>query len=328
MNTSPLFLLSITLVVTIVLSILTTIKVNAQSTPAPSTTAAPRAVTVNCDRTSACYPWSAQGPACSRGSRMNLRFTGTAAPENGVNVSGVAGNVTEMTYAFCPIVDELQAFNLTNFTRLAAVYSEDNGATWKEGTVSKSYISAIGFGNQTSRTLPPLSSEGKVLILDATSNSPCNAPSGTGGAVGSGSGAGTGSIGFVNFLVLNVTLVNGKFIYVAGQENPPGNGFAYTCNSNDLCSIDSEQRCFGDTAGKKMCGKCYDAATLSSQTMQIWVSYYGTDVNGRTLRSGASNPLNFLKYSLVNVYSSINNAYSNIKNAQLTRPDLQTDNGF
>lgn len=313
--TNHLSLLFITLTLAAVIPLLlVSAQTTTTTTSAPSTTKAPVAVVVTCTRETACYPWSSRGPACARGSRMNLRFVGEAAPENGVNVSGIPGNVTEMTYAFCPIVDELQAFNLTNFTRLAGIYTKDDGATWKAGNVGKSYLSAIGFGNQTLRTIPPASSEGRVLILDNTADSPCNA------------GTSTGAIGFVNFLVLNVSMYNGLFVYLAGHENPPGNGFVPTCTSGDVCTIDPSQKCFGDVPGRKMCGKCYEPAELAKTTMQVWVSYYGTDVNGRTLRSGASNPMNFLKYSLVDVFSALSNTYNNIKNAQFTRPDLQVDN--
>jgi hypothetical protein len=281
-------------------------------------TSAPVAVVVECDPEQACYPWSARGPACSRGSRMNLRFQGSSAPENGVDRSGVPGNFTDVTYAFCPVVDELQAFNLTNFTRLAGVYHDSSTATWKLSPgVTKSYMSAIGFGNQTSRTLPPLTSQGKVLIMDNTVNNPCI-----------GNGATDTPIGFVSFLVLNVSMNNGLFTYLAGHENPPGNGFVATCTEGDVCQIDPRQKCFGDFPGRKMCGKCYaTAAELAKETMQIWVSYYGTDVNGRTMRSGASNPMNFLKYSLVDVFDALQSSYSNLKNVQISNPNLQTDLG-
>jgi hypothetical protein len=280
-------------------------------------TTAPQPVIVQCDRENACYPWSDKGPACARGNRMNLRFQSNSAPENGVTRSGVPGNFTDMTYAFCPVVDELQAFNLTNFTRLVGVY-QDGAGVWRQATsVNKSYLSAIGFGNQTSRTLPPLTSQGKVLIMDNTVNNPCI-----------GSGSTDAPIGFVSFLVLNVSMSNGLFTYLAGHENPPGNGFVATCTENDVCQIDPKQKCFGDYPGRKMCGKCYaTAADLAKETMQVWVSYYGTDVNGRTLRSGASNPMNFLKYSLVDVFSAVENSYNNIKNVQISNPGLQGDLG-
>ena len=276
----------------------------AAAAPTTTTTAAPRPIVVSCTRTTACYPWSTLGPSCLRAGRMNLRFWSSAAPENAQNVSGIATAVSDIVYAFCPIVDELQAFNLTGFVQKAAVLTNNGGLTWEFASTSKTYMSAIGFGNQTMRTLPPDGSDGKALVIHNTSEATSRCP--------------LGQVGIVSFLVLNVSMSNGNFVYVAESAQPPGTGFVATCDSNDICLSDASQKCFGDTPGRRMCGQCYsDPNVVAGLTMQVWVSYYGTDKTGRKLRSGASNPMNFLKYSLTGVVSQVQDALKNLKNAQL-----------
>lgn len=277
--------------------------------PTGSTTAPPIAVTLPCTTATACYPWSGKGSGCVRGGYMSLRFTSNAIPENGKNISGIEDPVTNFTYAFCPKVDELQAFNLTNFTQEAVVHTNAQTGKWEFSTSTENtYISAIGFGNQTLRTIPPDSSDGRALVVDRNPGAVCK----------------TGEIGVVSFLVLNVSMSGGVFRYLAGHEQPPGNAFFPTCDSSDICSVDGDQRCFGDFPGKKMCGTCYDAtkaADVALLTMQIWVSYYGTDANGRLMRSGASNPMNFRKYSLGGVYNTLINSVQNLKVDQLPDAD-------
>ena len=119
-----------------------------------------RTMNVNCNQRTACYPWRVEGPTCNRGNRMNLRFMLQVAAEN-YNATGTyAENVT---FPFCPVVDELQAFNLSDTTRLSMVHSP--GMTqdpltlepivdWRHADIRQVYLYGIGLGDRRNTEIP------------------------------------------------------------------------------------------------------------------------------------------------------------------------------
>ena len=86
---------------------------------------AAKATNVPCSNRYACFPYSSNGPFCNRGNRMNMRFSTTITPER----IGYDSPFETVTYAFCPIVDELEAFNLTSSLRLAATVADSTDPT-------------------------------------------------------------------------------------------------------------------------------------------------------------------------------------------------------
>lgn len=253
---------------------------------------------LSCGTKNACFPYEVS-PRCSRGNRMNLRFMLDLAPEN------YKLPQTSATYAFCPIVDELQAFNLSGGLALAATKTglipDPNGGTsnisgpvFSKG-VGVQKVSVWGMGDMSSYYIPnSTTSYGSVGVVFNNSDQ-CN----------------QGELGVVNFLVLNVTLNNGQFQYYNSLPMPVGGGFAPTCDSTSLCKLDMSMKCFGEE-GKKNCGTCVASGVdLSKMSLQIWTSYYGTDVYGKKLTSGSSNPLNFREFAGQGLYSSMKTSYGN-----------------
>jgi hypothetical protein len=189
---------------------------------------------------------------------------------------------------------------------------------------TEAFVSVMGFGNATLRTIPGEGTTGRVMVYDARqyTEHPClNDPS-----------LGTDPVAYVNFLILNISLSNGVFRYLSGHADPPGNGFVPTCDADDICTVDADMRCVGDIPGKKNCAKCYArnrADAVAAESMQVWVSYYGTDGGGKRLRSGASNPLNFRKYSMGGVYNDLVNSVQNMQFDRLPQEDgLNPTNGI
>jgi hypothetical protein len=229
-----------------------------------------------------------------------MRFTMNIAAENARKVTGRPDKVTEITYAFCPYVDQLQAFNLSNAVGMASVYPDNTTGEYKfaaNTSYEQVWISAIGMGNTTSRWFPPRDSRGQAMIVDGVS-AVCP----------------TGSVGVVTFLSLNLTLRDGMFPYQAGHDLPVGVGFNPTCDKKDACILDASLKCIGET-GFMNCGRCVsNPAELANETLQIWNTYYGTDVYGRRLTSGSSNPLAFRSFSGASVFSSILTSYDNFIN--------------
>ena len=70
-----------------------------------------------------------------------------------------------MTYAFCPRVDELQAFNITNAGSLALTYQSSNG-TVDFMTENERYLSIIGMGDTSDVNYPQPGSEGLLPRTD------------------------------------------------------------------------------------------------------------------------------------------------------------------
>lgn len=269
---------------------------------------------IDCSVKKACHPWLPSGPSCARGWNMNLQFYLDLAPENYVNNFSPYYNLSEVTYAFCPRVDEIQAFNLSNAFKLAGLFYNDtvkvNNTTIQGQNLILSenlevgYLSIYGMGDVSDVYFPsPNTSYGSTGVIFNTTD--CN----------------DGEFGIVNFLVVNITMKNGRYIY--GSNNMSiKTGFSPTCNGHDMCTIDPAMKCFGES-GKKNCGTCVgDTVEISNTTLQVWVSYYGTDSSGRKFMSGASNPLNYRAFSGGGMYRAFKRAEARW-NGEITEDDLQ-----
>jgi hypothetical protein len=281
-----------------------------------------KTVRVACGTKNACFPWQPQGPKCGRGNRMNLRFMLSVAPENYRIVNNET--ISSVTYAFCPIVDELQAFNLSSAIRNAATYAgvavdPDTGfnvpARVKSQKLEVAHLSIFGLGDvdetDPARFFFPnaTTSYGSVGIVFNTTD--CN---------------NEGELGMVSFLVLNITLANGLYKYYEDFRMPTGAGFSPTCDGYGVCLLDPSMKCFGEP-GKQNCGECTNVdSKLATAPLQIWTSYYGTDAFGRQMRSGSSNPLNFRAFSGGGVYASMRRSYNNIRDGNtVDESDLSPD---
>lgn len=272
-----------------------------------------------CGRTAACHPWDVGiGPFCGRGNKINLRFTMDLAPENHYPLYNTTPATIMQTaaYAFCPVVDELQAFNLSagpmlgvlnvvglNVSNITTVNSPDPSQLNFSTQFTEGYLSVYGFGSVDNVIEPNVStSTGAVKIF---SNDSVLCP---------------GGILVSHFLVLAISLDKGRFKYRSDKANPVGSQFQSTCVGGG-CTLDSKQKCHG-TPLVSNCAKCYtNPAQLINATVQIWVSYYGTDVNGRTLLSGSNNPLNFQKFSSSGVWNNLQASIDNLENGQIINGD-------
>ena len=275
---------------------------------------------VQCDTTDACFPYSPRGPYCSRGNNINFRFQLQLAPENYREDPGLPDPISNVTYAFCPRVDELKAFNFSRVGELSLTYL--NGTTYDAvynqtydnlqiASLEQVYLSVIGFGDTRNIAFPQPGSAGRVMIADYTIEA-CEF---------------VGEFGLVSFLSLNVSMEDGRFKYPNGGGQPGGVGFVPSCDEYDVCVYNSSMRCFGEP-GMKNCGTCVsDIYKLYDFNVQVWTSYYGTDARGRQLRSGATNPLNFQAFSGSGVAGAMSRSYSNIEDGrtigddELTPPD-------
>lgn len=265
-----------------------------------------------CGTDVACHPWDTdQGPFCGRGNSMNLRFFIDVSEENYYLYNNTAGFPatleTVATYGFCPRVDELQAFNLTYAPRFMALTSDADGAnlTTSPSALTK-YVYAYGFGDLGNKSIPVNESYGKAMVIDNSTNT-CPLSS--------------SSFAIANFLILNVSLDNGKFRYFPDEsKHPQGTGFVPTCDG-DVCMYDADAKCIGPP-GRRMCAKCYsDVDEVAELPLQIWVSYYGTDSRGRTLRSGANNPINFRVFSGSGVYKNMGDSFDRLKAGKTSQDD-------
>ena len=281
---------------------------------------------LRCDRSDACFPWTTDGPFCRRGDNINIRFQVQLAPENyhretAANVftpEAFSGPITNMTYAFCPRADELSAFNIT---RLGV-----NSLTWPNGTAydpilnvtyqeialteqHQIFLSVIGFGDQRNINFPQPNSSGRVLIADYDA---CEY---------------VGEFGIVDFLVFNISMDRGRLKYYEEHLDPAGTGFVPTCTTDGVCQLDPSLRCFGPR-GRQNCGRCLSNTTeLEDWRLTTWVSYYGTDVRGRQLLSGASNPLNFQVFSGSGVGVAMTRSFTRIENGQTVDDDDLSPDG-
>lgn len=268
---------------------------------------------VRCDASRACFPMAS--PSCTRGNNLNLRFFMDAASayQNSSVEADSAFNNRTITYAFCPRVDELQAFNLTDAPTFSVIDPADNASFVED--VEDVYLSAYGFGESESIAVPSNTSASRVMIAQNGSKF-C-----TGNAVL-----------LVDFLVFQISMTDGYFKYngaVAPRENvsevsvqPQGVGFQPTCSYDGVCQLDATFHCIGDV-GQQNCAQCItDPYEAANKTVQIWVSYYGTDNNGRRLLSGGSNPLNFRKYAGASVYNTLSNSLDRVSTGQSLDPTL------
>ena len=277
---------------------------------------------VQCDATRACFPMSTT--SCTRGNNINLRFFMDAAEgyDDSIveDISSPFSNRT-VTYAFCPRVDELQAFNLTNAPMYATINrtSVENSTnfTYFVDSVADTYVSAYGFGGSLSVAIPSVNSTSRVMI---TTNGTAKCDNNINAVL------------LVDFLVFQISMTDGVLTYpgaVAPQENvtdgvsaqPQGVGFQPTC-SGGACQLDASLPCIGDV-GNQNCARCYTSAgDVLNKTVQIWVSYYGTDNNGRTLLSGSSNPLNFRKYAGASVFNTLSDSLDKVSSGASLDPSL------
>ena len=154
-----------------------------------------------CDINSSCYPWQVEtGPACFRGSPMGLKFFLDVAVEDkklhwsqqvcGVNTGPNTSHY--VTYAFCPQVDELQAFNLTNSGKWAATHFNDTLGRQNSAT-DGGWLRVFGLGTASDREFPQRQeSPGAVMV--------------TGGCPSDNK-----LTAITPFLILNITTENGLF---------------------------------------------------------------------------------------------------------------------
>lgn len=279
---------------------------------------------VPCDANVACFPWNTgAGPSCTRGANLNLRFFMNATNE-------YPEENRTMTFAFCPRVDELQAFNLSHAPRYAALSRTNTEAPTFVENVQDAHISVFGFGNYDSRLQPSNSSVSRVMILhNETEVRVCPID----------------EVLFVDFLVFQVSLTSGMLTYTDAKsygstvvnettnetsapystDTPPqGTGFQPTCSSG-VCTMDGSMQCIGENVENQNCARCYKAADLYNRTTMVWVAYYGTDVNKRRLLSGSSNPLNFRKFSGGSIYQSLTGSVNKVSSGEALDPTGTND---
>ena len=274
---------------------------------------AQRTSQVRCDTSSACFPWSAQGPFCGRGADINLRFQLQLTKPNYIADAERAEPYSNVTYAFCPRVDELQAFNITRVGELALTFYNASTGFHEWMVEDQQYVSIIGMGDTRDVSFPQSGSAGRAMIADYHSRAGSDARGESQCAVGT-------EIGVVPFLVFNMSMDGGRFKYYDGHPQPAGVGFVPSCDEFDVCVFDSNMRCVGEP-GNRNCAECLTIEQARDVSVQIWVSYYGTDASGRQLRSGANNPLNFQAYSGSGVSSSMRRSFNNLEEGRSNDPD-------
>ena len=270
-----------------------------------------------CEQQQACKPYPSYysngqaAPKCAKGDRMDLRFMleipysrwYQKSLEPGVNVHypervNISGTTIDYPvawpYFFCPIVDELQAFTLYNASQLTSTgYYND---TWT--TLNSTRLSVYGMGNKGSPRVPEDYDDSSVMIYQNTS------------LCGNVNGSAFPAI--VDFLVLNITMTTGEYLYKPSFEQAIQVGFEPTCDSGDICKLGSGV-CIGDKPGRKNCAKCmYKPDDVKNAHLKVWTSYYGTDKNGRAFLSGSSNPLAFKQFSATPIFDAVAKDVTNI----------------
>jgi hypothetical protein len=262
---------------------------------------------VACSRREACFPWENSGPFCGRGAKMNLRFF-TEFVYGADDTSHATGSNHTVTYAFCPRVDELQAFNITEMGAKSFTYmngtDENNEPVYSFMTDNQRYLNVFGFGDTTNKEFPEEESGGRAMVADYTAQD----------SAGRSQCIFDQEIAYTPFLVVNVSMTKGHFQYFEGHSAPAGTGFVPTCQ-NDVCLFDQSMGCIGE-GNNRNCAECVDIAKAREVSVQVWVSYYGTDASGRQLRSGANNPLNFQAFSGSGVSSKMRKSFNNIQNGE------------
>jgi len=236
---------------------------------------------------SACRPWDPKAPLCQRKLGMMEARWGLTLPRPVVRGDV---NVSYLTYAFCPTVDEIQAFLLNYSTAhiaLNRVVNETTGEDYYEYTPTESYLWMWGAGPENNREFPGIGNDTAVMVYDGLSQT-CNyAPA------------------IVSMLIYNVTLVSGKYQYENGMAS--GTGFMPTCTEEGICKMDATLKCIGPV-GRQNCAKCLNEnqpREVLNKDLVIFTTYYGTDSRDKTLMSGSGNPLNFRMFSGGSAYQSV-----------------------
>ena len=245
----------------------------------------------DCSSGSACRPWG-NGSSCAIDGRMDLRFfINIPSDSNYTDGSGVTQS--QVTYAFCPKVDELQAFQLQKGAVYGAARYSYNGTDINpQGftqTSPNTTIQVFGMGSPPFVQIPSLNDWSTAIFYQNTS------------ACGGGPA-------IVNFLVLNITMKNGNY----ANNNFAQIGFIPTCDWDNKCLVGSSSLCIG-TDKKMNCAQC--ATTVSdlwTLKTSVWSSYYGTDKNGKTFKSGSNNPLNFRQFSSGSAFDEVSKDVSSL----------------
>jgi hypothetical protein len=289
----------------------------------------------------ACVPWAAEKehlPPCARRNRMPLSFMLDVAQEDNLlqwdkQVCGInTGPDTRhyVSYAFCPGIDTLQAFNLTSAGLIAGTTTNpvDGKLTL---TAGDAWLRVYGLGTSNFVTVPQKNeSEGAVQVIGrckdrslpfATNTDPLTP------------GSESNLVAIVPFLILNITMQNGRFRYYTDYPQPSGVGFASTCETTqgiDVCLLDSSMTCLGPP-GRSNCAICYaesDVNSMANTNIQVWTSYFGTDRIGRQFRSGTNSPLNFREYAAGTLYTSMSASLQKVKSGEWNDdPDNIPDGG-
>ncbi|KAH9579992.1 hypothetical protein LSM04_005750 [Trypanosoma melophagium] len=186
---------------------------------------------------------------------MDLRY--------GVQLSGGGGM---LAFGFCPVVDELQAFNLSGVgSLLSSIQGSENASlmVYGQGTMTES---TTNFSN---------------AILYAEVSDKCKSD----------------ELAVVSFLLLHLSMTQGHYTYASNTSFPESAGFEPTCVKHDQCLYPGGGGvCIGSTNNRN-CARCYTRSALATAQTTIWASYYGTDSAGKVFRSGETNPAQFRKLS-------------------------------
>eukprot|EP00388_Colpodella_angusta_P000420 GDKJ01001507.1.p1 GENE.GDKJ01001507.1~~GDKJ01001507.1.p1 ORF type:complete len:223 (-),score=10.41 GDKJ01001507.1:48-671(-) len=192
------------------------------------------------------------------------------------------------SFPFCPNADELQAFSLNSTAFWGGLASAPNNAS----------LGVYGMGGLPAEQMPTPDMDSSVLAL--TRHPSCS------------NGNGTDLFAVATFLVLNITMTKGSYYYTPAESvQPIQSGFVPTC-SGGVCQFDADAMCIG-VGGMQNCAKCVKTdSDMAQWKLNIWTSYYGTDVNGKRFLSGSSNPLNFRQYATDALWGDLRNDISNL----------------
>lgn len=289
-------------------------------------------VASQCTVQSACFPWhsidSSASRTCSRGGSINLRFMLDVVPENYVGTE----KTQYMIYGFCPTVDELSSFTLNESTFYSTSYKTTTTKDKVEETtyhfsssLYKNYLSVYGFGNSNSTLIPQRQiSVGAALAAINGSLVACGG-SNTVAVVSTlmlNIGFDRGSFNYIESSPTGPQLMLNPYYDIEACESgevPPPNvsycntsvivdlpadtkqpakvGFESTCK-NGKCIFDSSAICIEDDNGLSNCGYCYgDPGETLHATIQVWVSYFGTDNSGSSMISGGNSPLRYMNFA-------------------------------
>lgn len=283
---------------------------------------------MTCSKATACEPWDlVQGPFCARGNQMNLRFGIDIAPEN--SYYKYAQDNSEATYAACVTVDQISAVTLIDAARYVGVVvgngTQANGTETSTTTTTttgptattpsgsgyrftrhrgQAWLSAYGFGGNDNIAFPTKNMSSGTVMIFSNDTSICS----------------SGKLPFVKFLILKVSMTNGRFAYTTERNQPTGVGFDPTCASG-ICQLDSDLKCIG-MGDNQNCATCLSPDEMLNTSTQVWMSYGGTDTAGKTLLSYTNNPLNYRKYAGSSAYSQLSSTVSDVENGDFGNDPL------